>query len=152
VGFSINTYLILAAVILIVSEFFIPTEASLAAYLMVTFVITREIPLGISDPVTNILVRILIGMVIYVGLFLLHYKVFKKLRSKVVDKYVAPDKRKDGSAGLLGVTGEIKEVEGRLFIKIRDDILPFVSEDSFKSGDNGEVTGCSGGDLTIKKL
>ncbi len=151
-GLHINIYLILIAVILYVIDIFIATETmTFLSFIIVAIVVTKEIPLGIHDLVTNILVHILIAIAILAGLVLLHYKVFRKFSSGVIDKYVAPDKRKDGLGGSVGRIGEVKEIEGRLFIKIDDELLPFTSEDSFKNNDTGKVVGSIDGKLIITK-
>lgn len=151
-GLNVNVYLILLAVILYVADFFIAAEiATWVSFIIVAIVVTKEIPLGISDMITNILVRVLIAIVVLAGLILLHYKVFRKVSANVIDKYVAPDKRKDGVSGSVGRIGVIREIEGRMFIKIDDEVLPFTSEDDFKDKDTGRVVGSSDGVLIITK-
>jgi len=151
--FSINTYLILIAVILFVVDFFAPTEVlTYASFLIITFIIAKDVPLEINDPVTSLLVRVLIAIAVLAGLIVLHYKVFRKFNRVIIDKYIAPDKRKDGQDGLFGKVGEIKEVDGKLFIKFNDEILQFTSEDSFEDKDKAKVVGSSGGNLIITKI
>lgn len=152
-GVNISFYLILLAAILTIIGFVTLDDISMwISYFFIALVATKEISIRTGDLVVTILLNVLFFIVLYGLAIVFHYKILKKFTSSVVNKYIAPDKRKDGLSGFVGSIGEIKEVEGKLFIKLNGEILLFTSKDNFQDQDKGRVVGNSEGVLLIEKV
>ena len=129
-GMSINEILILSAIILILIDiFFVSDLPTLIAYFIITFTITKEINLPI-------LYQIAIGLLILFALVVFHYKIWRTLLSKINDRFIAPTKHEGGLEGLIGKQGVIKEIDGKKFIIINDEVHLFETEKDPKVGDS----------------
>lgn len=130
---TLNEIFIIVAIILIVIDIFfasdIPTHI---AYIIFTYLLAKEIEL-------SILYQILFGVLIWFALVVIHYLIWKNIIEKINDRLIAPNKHKDGLDIFIGEKGLIKEIDGELFICIKDEILPFETNKQVKVGEKHEI-------------
>ncbi len=140
---SINEILILSAIILILIDiFFVSDLPTLIAYIIITFTIAKEINLPI-------LYQIAFGLLILFTLVVFHYKIWRTVLSKINDRFIAPTKHEGGLAGLIGKKGVIKEIEGKKFILINDEVHLFETEKDLKTGETYKITNVKSNKLII---
>lgn len=119
---TINEILIVSAIILIVVDIFFTSDfPTHLAYIIVTFLITKEIDMPV-------LYQILFGVLIWFALVIFHYTLWRKVIEKINDRLIAPSKHKGGLDGFIGKEGIIKEVEGEKYILINDEIHQFETD------------------------
>lgn len=121
-GMTINEILIVSAIILILVDIFFASDfPTHLAYIILTFTIAKEID-------SPILYQILFGILIWFALVVFHYTIWRKVIEKINDKLIAPRKHIGGIEGFIGQKGIIKEVEGKRFIFINDELHQFETE------------------------
>jgi membrane protein implicated in regulation of membrane protease activity len=121
-GMTINEILIVSAIILIVVDIFFTSDfPTHLAYIVVTFLIAKEIDVPI-------LYQILFGVLIWFALVIFHYTLWRKVIEKINDKLIAPSRHIGGLDGFIGKEGIIKEVEGEKYILINDEIHQFETD------------------------
>lgn len=130
---SFNEILIISALILILIDIFfasdIPTHI---AYLILTFTIAKEIELAL-------LYQILFGILIWFGLVIFHYTVWRKVLEKINDRFISPSHHKGGLDALIGKTGIIKEIDGKKFVSINEELYSFKPEIDSEEFTNGQI-------------
>jgi len=142
-GMSINEILILTAIILILIDiFFVSDLPTLIAYIIITFTIAKEINLPI-------LYQIAFGLLILFGLVVFHYKIWRTVLSEINDRFIAPTKHEGGLEGLIGKQGVIKEIEGKKFILINDEVHLFETKKDLKVGDSYTIIDVKSNKLII---
>ncbi len=121
-GMAINEILIVTAILLIVVDIFFASDVPThIAYILLTFTFAKEINVPI-------LYQILIGVLIWFALVVFHYTIWRKVIEKINDKFISPRKHTGGIEGFIGKEGMIKEVEGKNFILINDELYQFENE------------------------
>ncbi len=121
-GMTLNEILIVSAIILILIDiFFVSDFPTHLAYILLTYLFAKEINLPI-------LYQIMFGIGIWVALVTFHYTLWRKVIEKINDKFIAPGKHFGGMEGFIGKEGVIKEVEGKKFIVINDELHQFESD------------------------
>ena len=132
-GMSFNEILIISALILILIDIFfasdIPTHI---AYLILTFTIAKEIEL-------TLLYQILLGVLIWFGLVIFHYTIWRKVLEKINDKFISPSHHKGGLEALIGRNGVIKEIEGKKFVSVNEELYRFKPLEESKEFKNGQI-------------
>lgn len=119
---TINEILIVLAIILIVVDIFFASDIpTLIAYILLTFTITKEIDMPI-------LYQVLFGVLIWFALVIFHYTLWRKIIEKINDKFISPSKHKGGLDGFIGKEGIIKEIEGKKYFFVNDEIHQFETE------------------------
>jgi membrane protein implicated in regulation of membrane protease activity len=119
---SINEYLLVFAAILIIIDFVIPTNIPhFIAYGLIVYV-------GVSTIDIPIIYQVFFGIISYFILVILYLVFWRKVIEKFVDKFVAPKNHVGGSEGLIGKVGTIKEVNGKLFFYIYEELHEFKSD------------------------
>lgn len=142
-GMTINEILIVSAIILIVVDIFFASDfPTHLAYIIVTFTIAKEIDMPI-------LYQILFGVLIWFALVVFHYTLWRKVIEKINDKLIAPTKHKGGLDGFIGEEGVIKEVEGKKYILINDEIHQFETDKEITVGNKYKVLNIKSNKLTI---
>lgn len=96
-----------------------------------------------------ILYQILFGVLIWIALVVFHYTVWRTVIEKINDKFIAPSKHKGGLDGFIGMEGVIKEVEGKKFIFINDEIHQFETENEITIGNKYIVLNIKSNKLLI---
>ena len=132
-GMSFNEILIVLAILLIVIDVFFASDVPThLAYLILTFTIAKEIELAL-------LYQILFGVLIWFGLVAFHYTVWRKIIEKINDRYISPSYHQGGLEALIGKNGMIKEVEGKQFVSINEELYRFKPRDVSKEFTNGQI-------------
>lgn len=119
---EVNSVLLIVIVILILIDVFLAYEfPTHLAYILLTFVIVKEIH-------NNLIYQSLIGLLVWFALAVFHYTVWRKIIERIHDKIISPRKHTGGIEGLIGKKGLIKEIEGVKFISINEELYEFESE------------------------
>ncbi len=140
---DLNHILLIVALILIVVDIFFASDIpTIIATIIVAFVIAKELPVPF-------LYKILLGLIIWFILVAIYYWFWKKIVAKVLNHYIAPEKLKSGQEALVGRTGTIKAIEGRILLQIDDELHPFKSEKEWKDGEKAVISGFKDGVLII---
>lgn len=139
-------YLIVIAFILIATDIFvvsdIPTHIS---YILFTYVLCKDLPI-------HFMYKILAGIGIWFLLICFHYLIWKKFITVFVNKFIAPERKAAGIANLTGGKGEIKEIEGKLFVKINEELFPYQCDVELRKGSQVNIIGNKDGVLIIKNI
>ena len=144
-GMTINEILIVTAILLIVVDIFFASDVPThIAYILLTFTFAKEINMPI-------LYQILFGVLIWFALVVFHYTILRKVIEKINDKYISPRKHTGGIEGLVGKDGVIKEVEGKKFISINEELYQFENESSKEivEGEKYNILGTKSNKLLI---
>jgi membrane protein implicated in regulation of membrane protease activity len=142
-GMTINEILIVSAILLIIVDIFFASDfPTHLAYIILTFTIAKEIDMPI-------LYQILFGVLIWFALVVFHYTLWRKFIEKIDDKLIAPTKHKSGIDGFIGAEGVIKEIEGRKYILINDEVHQFETEKEITIGNTYTVINTKSNKLII---
>ena len=132
-GMTFNEILIISAIILIIIDIFfasdIPTHI---AYIILTFTIAKEIELAL-------LYQILFGVLIWFGLVTFHYTIWRKVLEKINDRFISPSHHKGGLDGLIGKNGVIKEIGGKKFVSVNEELYRFKPQDDSSEFTTGQI-------------
>ena len=140
---TINEILIVSAIILILVDIFFASDfPTHLAYIILTFTIAKEIDMPI-------LYQILFGVLIWFALVVFHYTLWRKVIEKINDKLIAPSKHKGGLDGFIGKEGIIREVEGKKYIFINDEIHQFETDKEITIGNKYIVLNIKSNKLII---
>ena len=140
-----SEYLIAAAITLIIIDLFLASEfLSVVAYVLIS---TRVVELL---PVSSVY-AVAVGLVIFAVLLVLHFQVLRGLSAIIVDKYVSPTKVKSGDDGLVGQGGTIRDISGKRFVRVGDQLCEFVDDCGLSDGETVTVTGSDGLRLIVEK-
>ncbi len=91
---------LIAAILMLIDIFFASDIPTHIAYILVTINIIKEFDVPW-------LYKILMGLIIWFGLILFHYFLWRKVLEKINDRFIAPSIHKGGIEGLVGETGVI---------------------------------------------
>jgi prepilin signal peptidase PulO-like enzyme (type II secretory pathway) len=143
---SITEICLLTGIILIIIDLFFSSDyPTHVAYILFTvgIIINFDFP---------ILYLIIIGLLIWFGLIIFHYKIWAEFLQKINDKYIAPRHHVGGHHALIGVEASIKKVEGKLFVKINDELHNFEnnSNRTLEDGDTVQIINLNSNKLIIK--
>ena len=142
-GMTINEILIVSAIILVLIDiFFVSDLPTHIAYIIITFTIAKEIDVPI-------LYQLLFGVLIWFALVVFHYTFWRKVIEKINDKFISPRKHIGGIKGLIGKEGLIKEVEGKQFIFINDELYQFESDEQIIIGNKYKILDTNSNKLLI---
>ena len=83
---------------------------------------------GISIIDIPIIYQVFFGILSYFILVIFHFVLWRRVIEKFIDTFVAPRKHVGGSEGLIGKLGIIKEVNGKLFFSIHEELHEFKSD------------------------
>ena len=144
-GLSLNQTILIVAVTFVVVDFFIPTDIPThTAYFLLCILV------GINMPFP-FLVKILLGLLTYIGLIVFHYYVWRATVQKFVNNVIAPDKFQYGVRGTVGDTGIIREINDQKMVKVKGDLWPCRGGDDLSDGTKVKVISAEDGILNIKK-
>lgn len=143
---SITETCVLIGIILIIIDLFFSSDyPTHIAYILFTvgIVINLDFPL---------LYLIIIGLLIWFGLIIFHYKIWAEFLQQVNDKYIAPRHHLGGNHALIGAEASIKKVEGKLFVKINEELHNFENSSSriLEDGDTVQIINLNSNKLIIK--
>jgi len=139
-----NHIVIVTAIILIVVDFFIPSDfPTFIAYVLIAFLVSWNLDVPF-------LYQILIALISWFALVIFHFTIWKNVVQKIVNQYLAPTKHIDGPERLVGATGKLRYVENSWFIQIDGDLWPCEVMNDMLEGRAVEVKGFQDGIIKIK--
>ena len=145
-GLTLNETLFILAVILIVADFFwqtdIPTHI---AYIILSVLIAINIPF-------HFMYKILIGLLAWFAIVGFHYLFWRQFIQTIINKFIAPDKYKDGADGLVDMIGEIREIEQQKMVMVKGDLWPIDPTENVRAGEKVKVVKVKNGILTVKTI
>ena len=144
-GVSLNQTIILVAVILVVADFFIPTDLPThIAYVLLCALVGINIH-------AHVLIRILCALLAWFALVAFHYCFWRATLQKIVNKFIAPDRFRSGAEALVGNEGSIREVEGNKMVKVKGDLWPCHGVENMSEGTRVMVVGVTDGVLDLRQ-
>ena len=145
-GLTLNETLFILAIILIIADFFIATDIPThIAYIILSVLIAINIPF-------HFMYKILIGLLAWFAIVGFHYLFWRRFIQTIINKFIAPDKYKDGADGLVDMVGEIKEVEQQKMVMVKGDLWPIDSTEDVRAGEKVKVVKVENGILTVKTI
>ena len=142
-GLSLNSTLLIAALILLAVDFLLQLEGpTIAAWALITYVVTSSVD---GPP----LVQLLVATLVFTGLVAFHYQVWRRWLSHVANHFLAPSHYSSGPERLNGKEGTIVAVEGRSVVRVEGDVWEFRSPSQLNPGDAVVVVGVGEGALKV---
>lgn len=139
-----NTSLLLAALILILVDFFLISDVTThIAYILICFVIARSVDAGIQY-------QIIVGLLSWFAVVTFHYVILRSVILKFANKFLSPDKYKTGAAGLVGETGEVVKKENTTMIRARGDLWPVAEQEKLQDGQQVKILSRKKGVLIVE--
>lgn len=141
---SLNEYVLILAVILIISDFFLASDiATHIAWLLVACLISYNIDMPF-------LYHILIAFAAWVGLIFFHYLIWQKLMHSFVNRFISKDKLVVGLNNLVGMSAKIKEINGIVMAQVAGDLYEILNDDFIYSDKTFYVTEVNDGKVQLK--
>jgi membrane protein implicated in regulation of membrane protease activity len=142
-GLSFPQTLLVVALILVIVDAFIQSDiATHVAYVLVCVAVAYWVPV-------HILFRILIALVVWVFLVYAHYSLWRELMTHLVNRVVAPTKYRGGAHALIGMTGIIKEIDGKKMVSAQGDLWPFECKEDPPADACVKIVGVKSGVLRV---
>ena len=133
------------ALSLFIVDVFFQTEIFVhISFILLTYIVVKIISV-------SLLYKIIIGMIIWWSLIFLYYWFWKNYILKIINKFLTPDKYQSGIDNKIGRKGEIEKVEGKLFIKIDDELYSYISknDNDYEENDIVKIKSKNGSKLII---
>lgn len=144
-GLTIAQSLVAIGAILVVADlFFLSDLPTMAAYLA----FAGAIALQFDVPV---LVRVLVGVVAFVGLILFHYAVWRGVFRRISER-AAPGKFKGSVDRVVGLRGVIRLIEGRSMVSVAGELWDHEPSLALPDGTPVEVLARHEATLTVRAL
>lgn len=145
-GLSLNQTILLSAAILIVADFFIPTDAlSLIAYVILSAMVAINVD-------SHLLVRILSALLSWFIFVAFHYWIWRSVIQKFTNAIIAPDRFKTGADGLVGEKGIIRDLEGTKMANLKGDLWPCHGASQLPDGSSIVVIFVHNGILEVRPI
>jgi membrane protein implicated in regulation of membrane protease activity len=142
---TLSEALIVIACILILVDFFVPTDVPThGAYILFTVAFGRQFE-------TPLLYQILIGLGFWFVVVTFHYIVWRKFVQAIANRYIAPEQHQSGVDGMLGRTGKIQIHEQSCMVMIDGDLWECTSSSPLKHGEEVCVIRIRDGVLVVQK-
>jgi len=141
---TLNHTLLLLAIILIILDFFIATDIlTHIAYIVLAYLVASNVQL-------HFMYQIIIGIGCWCLIVTAHYLVFRKFVQQLINQKIAPDKYRSGTDGLVGMAGQIKEIEQQKMVMLEGDLWPIDNPEGFGQGQDVKVVEVKDGILTVE--
>lgn len=142
-GLSLNQTVFLVAAILVVVDFFIPTDVPThIAYVLLCALVAIKVD-------AHVLVKILCALVAWFALVAFHYLFWRATVQRVVNNIIAPDRFRSGADGVVGSPGAIRIVDGNTMVKVKGDLWPCCGADNLADGTSVKVVSQTDGELEV---
>lgn len=140
-------FLILAGIILIITDFFLQTDCLIALGLgCFAFAIT-----SLTGLPTLYQILVLVG--VWLGLIALYYLFFKKFLGKFSNTVLAPDiLNPDPMDRYIGHSSTVEIIEGRHMIRLDNELVSYDSKAPISTGDSVIITAMTNGRPTVSRL
>lgn len=144
-GLSLNQTILLVAAILVVVDFFIPTDLPThIAYVLLCMLV------GINVH-AHILIKILCALLAWFALVAFHYCFWRATVQRVVNSFIAPDRYRSGADGTVGSQGVIREVDGEKMARVHGDLWPCHGGENLADGTTVTVISATDGILVVRE-
>lgn len=144
-GLSLTQTVLLVAVILVVVDFFIPTDVPThIAYVLLCALLAITLD-------ANVLVKILSALLVWFALVAFHYYFWRTTMQKIANNIIAPDRFRFGADGIVGSHGTIRIVDGNTMVRVKGDLWPCHGADALADGTLVKVVSQADGELEVKK-
>ena len=142
-GLSINETLVIVAILLMILDFFLSSDIlTHVAYVLFCVVFARLFPV-------HILYQVLFGVIAWFAVVAFHYTIWKSLLQRFINQIIAPDMIKTGAEGVIGLSGGIREIEGKMMVELNGDLWAFHCDTQVRPGDTVRVTSIDKGMLIV---
>ncbi len=144
-GLSLNQTVFLVAAILVVVDFFIPTDIPThVAYVLLCALVAINVE-------AHILVKILCALLAWFALVAFHYLFWRTTVQKVVNNIIAPDQFSSGADGVVGSMGMIRIVDGNTMVRVKGDLWPCRGAKALADGTAVKIVSQTDGELEVKE-
>lgn len=144
-GLSLTQTVLLVAAILVVVDFFIPTDVlTHIAYVLLCALVAIKLD-------ANVLVKILCALLAWFALVAFHYCFWRATVQKIVNNIIAPDRFRSGADGVVGSHGMIRIVDGNTMVRVKGDLWPCRGADALADGTLVKVVSQADGELEVTK-
>lgn len=145
-GLSLQQTLLIAALILILVDVFFQSDAAThVGYILAATAAATWLPI---PP----LWRLVVGLLAWGGFVYLHYSLWRDLMANVANRFIAPTRYRGGVAGLVGQTGEIKQIESKAMLQLHGDLWNFHCDEPVSAGDRATVQAERDGILHVERV
>ena len=142
-GLGLNETTILLAIILVVLDFFVPTDLPThLAYILLSVLVAYDLPL-------HPLYRLLCGLLAWFLFVGFHYFVWRNVLSHFSNRFIAPTRYRAGPEGLVGLTGKVRELEGKQMLAAAGDLWSFQCPALLAEGDDVKIVEVVDGQLHV---
>ncbi|MCA9544559.1 MAG: hypothetical protein KC613_09215 [Myxococcales bacterium] len=142
-GLTFTQTLLVVSAILVITDLFILSDVpTQVAYVLVSWAIAIQF----DQPV---LVKVLIGVVAWIGLVLFHYMVWRGFLERIAKK-VAPAHYTSGPDRLNGKRGLIKHIEGQSLVSVEGELHKFEAAMPVREGETVIVVAQRDGYLIVE--
>jgi membrane protein implicated in regulation of membrane protease activity len=142
-GLSLNQTVLSVAAILVVVDFFIPTDVPThIAYVLVCALVAINVD-------AHILVKILCALLAWFAIVAFHYSFWRATVQKVVNSIIAPDRFRSGAEGVVGSQGTVRIVDGNTMVRVKGDLWPCRGADALADGTSVKVVSQTDGELEV---
>lgn len=126
---SLNEWLVTFAFLLIMLDFFVASDVlTLKAHAIFAYVLVDNFDV-------HYLYKIMIGIMFWFMVMALHFLVWKRVISYVLDNFIARDVYVVGADGMSGEQGRVRVVDGEKMAMVRDDLYNFKEMNDLADGD-----------------
>lgn len=140
-----NRIIILIAVILVIVDFFIPSDLpTFIAYALLAFLFSWNVDVPF-------LYKVIICLISWFVLVAFHFTIWKNVVQTIVNQFIAPTKHQDGPGRLIGATGKLRFIEDQWFVQIEGDIWPCEPVSEMVEGKPVRVIDFQNGTIKIKQ-
>jgi membrane protein implicated in regulation of membrane protease activity len=144
-GLSLTPTILLIAAILIVVDFFIPSDIPThISYVLICLLVLINVQ-------AHFLIKIIFSLLTWFSLVAFHYYVWRAIVQKFVNNIIAPDRYRSSIDGIVGSHGKIREIDGNKMVAVKGDLWPCREAHTLEDGDSIIVISQNDGELEIKK-
>ena len=144
-GLSLTPTILLIAAILIVIDFFIPSDIPThIAYILICLLVLINVQ-------AHFLIKIIFALLAWFSLVAFHYYVWRAIVQKFANNIIAPDRYRSSIDGIVGCHGTIREIDGNKMASVKGDLWPCRDAQTLEDGDSIIVISQNDGELEIKK-
>lgn len=144
-GLSLNQTILLVAALLVVVDFFVPTDLPThIAYVLLCALVGINIH-------AHVLIKLLCALLAWFALVAFHYCFWRTMVQKIVNTFIAPDRFKSGAEALVGSEGSIRQIDGNSMVKVNGDLWPCHRVEDTSDGTKVTIVGVTDGVLEVKQ-
>lgn len=142
-GLSLDHALLVVALILIVIDFFVPTDLPThIGYLILAYLAGTNVPLPV-------LYQVLLGVFAWFAVLAFHYTLWRGFTRRIVHKFIAPTRYRSGMAGMVEGTGILREREGKRLVEVHGDLYPCEERGAIADGETVRILEARNGRLVV---